>query len=88
MVMSVDYSKEGRIAIITLNRPETLNAISDEMGKDLDRTIIEFRDDPDLWVAIICGAGRAFCAGADIKQRGAGILGRQTGLRAIAWVRV
>jgi len=80
MVMSVDYKKEGRIAVIKLNRPETLNAINDEMGKELDRIFIEFRDDPNLWVAIICGAGRAFCAGADIKQRGPGILGRKTGL--------
>jgi len=78
--MSVNYRHEGRIAVITLNRPEALNAINDELGKELDRFIIDFRDNSDLWVAIICGTGRAFCAGADIKQRGAGILGRQTGL--------
>jgi len=76
----VEYRREGRIAVITLNRPEALNAINDDMGKELDRLFIDFRDDPDLWVAVVCGAGRAFCAGADIKQRGAGILGRQTGL--------
>lgn len=78
--MLVEYRREGRIAVITLNRPEALNAINDDMGKELDRLFIDFRDDPDLWVAVVCGAGRAFCAGADIKQRGAGILGRQTGL--------
>jgi enoyl-CoA hydratase/carnithine racemase len=78
--MGVDYRQEGRIAIITLNRPEVLNAINAELGKELTSYIVDFRDNPDLWVAIICGAGKAFCVGADIKQRGSGILGRQTGL--------
>jgi len=78
--MLVDYRSEGRIAVITLNRPEALNAINDDMDKELDRIILDFRDNPELWVAIICGVGKSFCAGADIKQRGAGILGRQTGL--------
>jgi len=78
--MAVEYKKEGRIAIITLNRPEVLNAINAEMSKELTASIIDFRDSPDLWVAIICGAGKAFCVGADIKQRSSGILGRQTGI--------
>ncbi len=78
--MAVDFKIEGKIAILTLNRPEALNAINAELRKELDKYIIDFRDNPDLWVAIIYGAGRAFCVGADIKQRGSGILGRQTGL--------
>lgn len=78
--MFVDYLQQGKIAVITLNRPDVHNAVSDDMGKELDRIIIEFRDNPDLWVAVICGAGKSFCAGADIKQRGSGILGNQAGV--------
>ena len=66
--MAVDYEKEGRIAIFTINRPEALNAINAEVSRELNEAMIDFRDDPDLWVGIITGAGdRAFSAGADIK---------------------
>ncbi len=67
--MSVDYNKEGKIAIFTINRPEAHNAISPEIFKGLSETMIDFMNDDGLWVGIITGAGeRAFCAGADIKQ--------------------
>jgi len=66
--MAVDYKKEGRIAIITINRPEVLNALNAEVGRELNKAMIDFRDDPDLWIAIVTGAGdRAFSAGADIR---------------------
>jgi len=65
---AVLYEKEGRIAIMTLNRPEALNAQNSELGQGLRDAMVDFRDDPELWVAIITGAGdRAFSAGADIK---------------------
>ena len=67
--MAVDYKKEGRIAIFTLNRPEALNAINAQLTRELKEAMIDFRDDNDLWVGIITGAGdRAFSAGADIKE--------------------
>ena len=78
--MSVDFEKEGRIAIITMNRPEKLNAINAEQGRQMNEALLRFRDDPELWVAIITGAGdRAFSAGADIS----GFLDRdrQSGIR-------
>jgi enoyl-CoA hydratase/carnithine racemase len=66
--MLVEYNKEGRIAIFTINRPEAHNAISPEVFKGLSETMIDFMNDDELWVGIITGAGeRAFCAGADIK---------------------
>jgi len=66
--MAVDYKKEGRIAIFTLNRPEVLNAINAELSHELSEAMSDFRDDPNLWVGIVTGAGdRAFSAGADIK---------------------
>lgn len=78
--MDVDYKKEGKIVIITLNRPEVLNALNAEMGKELTQCFLDFRDDPGLWVAILCGAGRAFCVGADMKQRGSAQLGNRNGI--------
>ena len=62
------YEKKDRIAYITINRPEVLNAISGPTGDELVRVFCDFRDDPDLHIAILTGAGdRAFCAGADLK---------------------
>ena len=64
------YQKQGRIAYITINRPHVLNAISPVTQDELIAAIEEFADDPDLWVAVLTGAGdRAFSAGADIKWR-------------------
>ena len=61
------YEKRGRIAVITLNRPEVLNAVDDELDEALWRAWAEFDADDGVDVAIITGAGRAFCAGADLK---------------------
>jgi enoyl-CoA hydratase/carnithine racemase len=67
--MAIDYKKENRIAIFTINRPEALNAINVQALRELHDALIDFRDDPALWVGIITGAGeRAFCAGADVKD--------------------
>jgi len=67
--MAVDYRKDGRIAIFTLNRPDALNALNSQLRRELSEAMADFRDDPDLWVGIIQGAGeKAFSAGADIKE--------------------
>ena len=67
--MAVDYKKEGRIAIFTINRPEAMNAINVQAVQELHEAMVSFRDDPEVWVGIITGAGeRAFCCGADIKD--------------------
>ncbi len=67
--MAVDYEKEGRIAIFTINRPEVRNALNMETMRELRKVMTDFRDDPDLWVGIVTGAGdKAFCGGADIKD--------------------
>lgn len=66
--MPIDYKKEGKIAIFTLNRPEALNAIDPENLEELSRALIDFKDDDEILVGIITGAGdRAFSIGADIK---------------------
>ena len=71
---SVQYELDGHVATITYNRPDALNAINGDMRRDLNATFDRFRGDEDAWVAIVTGAGRAFCAGADLRD-GAGATG-------------
>ena len=62
------FEKLGRVAIITLNRPDRLNAFDSGMYEGMNQALESFRDDPDLWVAIIQANGdRAFSAGADMN---------------------
>jgi enoyl-CoA hydratase/carnithine racemase len=59
--------REG-VATITLNRPDRLNAIDDEMHHTLEELFIEMDKDPDTRSVVITGSGRAFCAGGDVKD--------------------
>lgn len=64
----VRYEKRDRIAIVTLHRPEVMNALHPPAGEELDRVWSDFVADDDCWVAILTGAGdRAFSAGNDLK---------------------
>ncbi len=65
----VGYDCRDQIATLTLNRPEKLNAFSDELVRHLADALRRFDLDPEAEVAIICGAGRAFSSGADVHQR-------------------
>ena len=68
---AVLYEKRDRIAYITLNRPQALNAFNREMHQELREIWQDFRRDDGVWVAVVPGAGeRAFSAGADVKQMG------------------
>ena len=67
MAGKVLYERDGHVATITYNRPEAMNALNEELRADLDAAWVRFRDDDEAWVAIVTGAGRAFCAGADLK---------------------
>src|SRR6478752_7323943 len=60
-----------RVAIITLNRPETRNALSDDLTPALRAMIKRFGESPDVGALLITGAGTAFCAGGNVKGRGA-----------------
>jgi len=61
------YEKRGHIALVTLNRPEVLNALNQEMQDGLRTAWREVEADDGVRVAILTGAGRAFSAGADLK---------------------
>jgi E-phenylitaconyl-CoA hydratase len=65
---NVLYDLDGHVATITYNRPEALNAIDAALRADLNEAFARFRDDEDAWVAIVTGAGRAFCVGADLRN--------------------
>ena len=65
----VAYAINGHIATIALDRPEKLNAVSDEVVRQLMAAFRRLDSDTDAYVAILCGRGRAFCSGADVHQR-------------------
>ncbi|MDA1096691.1 MAG: enoyl-CoA hydratase-related protein, partial [Chloroflexi bacterium] len=65
----VQYEKRDGVAYVTLNRPEAMNALNSEVNRGLHDAWITIRDDPEVLVAILTGAGgRAFSAGADLKE--------------------
>jgi enoyl-CoA hydratase/carnithine racemase len=65
----VEYTKEGKIAIFTINRPEAMGALNLEGMRELHNALLDFRDDDNLWVGIITGTGHeVFSAGVDIKD--------------------
>lgn len=69
LMSTVIYEVRNHIAYITLNRPEALNALNHELSAALEETWYAYDADPDAWVAILTANGRAFCSGADLRQR-------------------
>ena len=64
----IKLEKKEHLTILTINRPEVMNALHPPACKEMDDVFNEFCDDPDAWVAIVTGAGdRAFSAGNDLK---------------------
>ena len=69
MSETVLYEKRENVVIMTLNRPAALNAINRQLRRELSEAIAQFDGEEDSYVGIITGAGRAFCAGRDLKER-------------------
>ncbi|MBW2161199.1 MAG: enoyl-CoA hydratase/isomerase family protein [Deltaproteobacteria bacterium] len=57
---------EDGVGVVTLNRPDKLNAVSWELAEELARTLVELRENDEVRVIVLTGAGRAFCAGGDV----------------------
>src|SRR5262245_20085548 len=72
----LSLEKGDGIAQVTLNRPEAMNALSQELRQALTRAFRELAEDTGVRVVILTGSGRAFCAGLDLKE-----LGSQSGPR-------
>lgn len=73
--MSTDYAlveRDGPLTIVTLNRPQMRNALNAQAHQELNDIFDEFATDDGQWIAIITGAGKAFCAGHDLKQQESG----------------
>ena len=77
------FEKRDRIATVTLNRPERLNAITEDMTDELLDVFTEIEKDEEVWTIIVTGAGRALCSGADVAKvpeagKEVGLFGVQT----------
>jgi enoyl-CoA hydratase/carnithine racemase len=69
-VTVLTYEKKERVAYITLNRPEKMNALNSALLDELQLAWQDFNEDDEVWVALLTGAGRAFCVGADFESIG------------------
>ncbi len=78
------YQRDGRIARITLNRPEVMNAIDDELPVELEAAVAEANAEAGVHVIVLAGAGRAFCAGYDLAYY-AEAAGTNAGVQAMPW---
>lgn len=65
---NIVYEKRDRVGVVTLNRPEYLNGLAPGMGEDITNALGEMESDPEVLVTVITGTGRAFCAGAFIRD--------------------
>ena len=72
MADEVLYDVDGRVATLTLNRPDQRNAVSPELAAALGAALDRFEADDDVWVAVLTGAGGVFSAGADLKAMAEG----------------
>ena len=87
---TIVLEKLDHIAKVTLNRPERLNAINRQMFEELNVALQDVADDSDVRVVVLTGAGRAFCASADIKEESHGtdrLLGDQTPYQTWEFIR-
>ena len=64
----VELEKQGHVGMMTINRPEALNALNSQVLSDLNSAIDQVEQDADIYVVILTGAGRSFVAGADIAE--------------------
>ncbi len=84
--MAIIYDKKDRIAYLTINRPEALNAMDHITWQEIFAAIEDFRDDDDSWVMIITGAGdKAFSVGADLKSVISSVVAGETEVPLTVW---
>ena len=69
---AVTYEKNGNVATVTLNRPDQDNAINNQMREELSQVWTDFKEDDDMWVAVLTGNGPSFCVGLDRAERAPG----------------
>ena len=85
---TIRFEREGAVARVTLDRPEVLNAYDTRMRDDLFAAFGTVRDDPSIRALVLRGAGRAFCAGGDIREFGSApspVVAREVRWRRDVW---
>jgi 2-(1,2-epoxy-1,2-dihydrophenyl)acetyl-CoA isomerase len=78
-----------RVAVLTMNRPDRLNALNHELREAITQTCQKLRDDDSVWAVVLTGAGRGFCSGADLRSvpsSGSEQPSRQERLDVYGWV--
>ena len=68
----VEFETRGRVAVLTINRPEARNAVNGDVAKAMEEGIDRLEDDANLWAGVVAGNGPGFSAGADLKVVAAG----------------
>src|SRR5581483_1048168 len=71
----VEYEQHGRVAVLTINRPEARNAVNGDVANGMEAAIDRLENDDETWVGIVTGNGPVFSAGADLKAIAAGKAG-------------
>ncbi|ESU73178.1 hypothetical protein T260_04345 [Geobacillus thermopakistaniensis] len=67
MYETIRYEVKGQVAWLTLNRPDQLNAFTEQMNAEVTKALKQAGADPNVRCVVITGAGRAFCAGEDLS---------------------
>lgn len=78
MIGDILVERDGHLTVITIDRAERLNALDAATGAALGRAFEDFEADPDQWVAILTGSGRAFCTGNDLRAMADGSAPRRS----------
>jgi enoyl-CoA hydratase len=78
------YERDGRVGRVTLNRPEVMNAIDNELPQELADCVVRANDDPRVHVIVLSGAGDAFCSGYDLAYY-AEASGSASGTQEMPW---
>jgi enoyl-CoA hydratase len=68
----IDYEQQGRVAVLTIRRPEARNAVNGDVAKGIEAGIDRLEDDGETWIGVLAGEGPVFCAGADLKAIASG----------------
>ena len=68
----VEYRQEGRVAVLTINRPEARNAVNGDVARSMEEGIDRLEEDEGVWVGVVAGEGPVFSAGADLKAIASG----------------
>lgn len=71
----VNYETQGRVALLTIDRPDARNAVNGDVAQGMEAAIDRLEEDDEVWVGVLTGNGPVFCAGADLKEISAGNVG-------------